>query len=202
MKLEERREDIVDVLAQCEAHWLVNRIPESRVDEMRDELHHHLREAVQDGKPVTAVIGDDVPAFAESWAREDRPSWPLHRRVTWFVHIVPFMAAVFGALMHLISWDLVVPVRWSEAALLLLTAGICGVSTARVRGLGKPWQAGWPVVVAASLLTAGAAWGLSELTTGQRNGIILLWPWYATVAAAVLAAALGWLGRTDRGGSL
>jgi len=70
------REDIVDVLAQCGFPWLVRRIPEQRVDEMRDELHQHLREATGEGKPVESVVGHDVLAFAESWARVDRSSWP------------------------------------------------------------------------------------------------------------------------------
>ena len=190
------RGDIVDVLAQCEAHWLVNRIPEARVDEMRDELHRHLREATGDGKTVESVVGDDVLAFAESWAEENRPAWPAYRRVAWFGDLFATMVAVFAALMHLLSWDLAVTLRWSEVALLLLTAGICGVSAARVRGLGSPWQASWPVVIAASLVIVGAAWGLSELTTGERNGVILVWSWRWTVAAAVLAVALGRLGRT------
>lgn len=195
------REDIVDVLAQCEAHWLVNRIPEARVDEMRDELHQHLREATRDGKTVESVVGDDVLMFAESWVQESRPAWPMYRRVAWFGDLFATMVAVFAVLMHLLWWDLAVPVRWSEAALLLVTGGICGVSAARVRGLGSAWQASWPVVIAASLLIAGAAWGLSELTTGQRNGVVLVWPWYWTAAAAALAVALGRIGDPVQEGS-
>lgn len=196
------REEIVDVLARCELHWRVGRISEPRVDEMRDEFHQHRREAVRDGKTVESVVGDDVvEAFAESWAREDRLPWPVYRQVTWFFHLVLVMVAVFAALMHLISWDLTVSVRWSEATLLLVTAGICGVSATRVRGIGKARQAGWPAVIAGSLLIAGAAWGLTEITTGERNGLVLVWPWYATVMVAILAFATGGLGETQPEGS-
>ena len=38
--------------------------------------------------------------------------------------------------------------------------------------------------------------GLSELTTGERNSVLLIWPWYATLAVAILALVLGRLGRT------
>lgn len=158
--------DIVDVLARCELHWGVSRTPEPRVEEMREELHQHLHEAVRDGKPVESVVDDDVLAFAESWAREDRPSWPMYRRVAWFGHLTLVMMSVVVTLMHPVPWDLAVPVGWSEAALLLLTAGV--------------------------------AWGLSELTSGERNGVILLWPWYATVVVAIPAFATGRLGEPER----
>ena len=195
------RGDIVDVLAQCELHWLVGRIPEGRASEMREELHQHLREATRDGKPVESVVGHDVLAFAESWARVDRPSWPVFRRVAWFGHMVVTMVVVFAALAHLLSWDLAVQVRWSGAVLLLVTVWTCVVLAAHIRGVGRPWQASWLMILAASLLTIGAAWGLSELTTGERDGVILVWPWYGTVSLAVFAFVLGWLGQAAPQGS-
>ena len=191
----------MDVLAQCELHWLAGRIPEGRVAEMREELHQHLREATGDGKPVESVVGDDVLAFAESWARVDRPSWPVFRRVAWFGYMVATMVVVFAALAHLLAWDLAAEVRWSGAVLLLVTVWTCVVSAAHVRGVGRPWQASWPVILAASLLTIGVAWGLSELTTGERDGVLLVWPWYGTISLAVFALVLGRLGRATPGGS-
>lgn len=97
------REDIVDVLAQCELHWSVRRMPESRVDEVRDELHLHLREATPNGKPVETVVGDDVLAFAESWARENCPHRPMRRRLAEFGYIATVMVAAFGTLLHLVK---------------------------------------------------------------------------------------------------
>ncbi len=185
------REDILNVLAQCEFHWAVRGIPEAKVDEMRDELHLHLLEATRDGKPVEAVVGDDVLAFAESWAREDRPSWPMRRRVAEFGYIVAVMVAVFAAVLHLVGWDLVVQVRRMEAVLLLLTALSCIITAAHIRDMGKPRrEAGWPVIIAASLGAVGVAWGLSLLTTGERNGVLLEWPWYANVATVIAALVL------------
>jgi len=35
--------EIVDVLAQCELHWLVGKTPETKVDGIRGEPHLHLR---------------------------------------------------------------------------------------------------------------------------------------------------------------
>ena len=195
MRLEEERTDIRDVLAQCELHWLVGRIPESKVDEMRDELHLHLREATRDGKPVGSVVGDDVFAFAESWAKEDRPLRPLGRRIAEFASIPAVLVAVFATLLHLTSWEFVVQVRWSVAVLLLVTVLCCVISVAHVRGIGRPWQVSWPVIVAVSLLTVGAGWALSELTTGERDGVVFLWPWYGTVAVAAVAVVLGRFGK-------
>ncbi len=50
---------------------------------------------------------------------------------------------------------------------------------------------GWFVIIAASLGTVGIAWGLSWLTTGERDGVLLEWPWYATTATVVAALVLG-----------
>lgn len=72
MKIRDR-EDILDVLAQCELHWHVRRIPDQKVDEMRDELHQHLREAARDGKPVETVVGEDVAACRDYWKRNGVP---------------------------------------------------------------------------------------------------------------------------------
>lgn len=195
------REEILDVLAQCEFHWHVRRIPEPRVDEMRDELHLHLREAARNGKPVGTVVGDDVPAFAESWAGENRPHWPMRQRIAESGYTVAVMVAVFAALLHLVGWDFVVQVGWVEAVLLLLTALSFIITAAHIRGIGRPGrEMGWPVVIAASLGSVGIAWGLSLLATGERNGMLLEWPWYATVATVVAALVLGRF-REKSGGS-
>ena len=190
MRIRER-EDIVNVLAQCELHWSVRRIPEARVDEMRDELHLHLREATRNGKPVETVVGCDVLAFAETWARENRSSWPVRQRVAEFGYTAVVMVAVFAGLLHLVRWDLEVQVRWVEAVLLLVTALSCIITATHIRGVGRPRrEAGWPIVIATSLGTVGIAWGLSLLTTGERNGVLLEWPWYATLICAVVACSV------------
>ena len=57
----------------CERYWKRTGVPRDAVESMRGELEAHLLEAAAAGRPVESVIGSDVEAFAEEWAREFRP---------------------------------------------------------------------------------------------------------------------------------
>ena len=66
---------------ECEALWAVSSIPQRRAREMRAELARHVREAARDGKPVEAVVGEDVTIFSLEWARENGPPRSLKGQV-------------------------------------------------------------------------------------------------------------------------
>ncbi|NNC75199.1 MAG: hypothetical protein HKN93_06770 [Acidimicrobiia bacterium] len=61
--------DISDILEACETYWSSTRVPTRAVGEMRGELESHLVEAAASGKSPEEVVGDDLAAFAEDWAR-------------------------------------------------------------------------------------------------------------------------------------
>lgn len=56
----------------CERYWRRTGVPRDAVEDMRGELEAHLLEAAAAGRPAVSVIGTDVEAFAEEWAREFR----------------------------------------------------------------------------------------------------------------------------------
>lgn len=64
--------EIARILADCERYWRQTRVPRQAVAEMRLELEQHLNEASAEGRSPAAVVGRDLPAFAESWASEYR----------------------------------------------------------------------------------------------------------------------------------
>lgn len=66
------------VAAECERYWRDAGVPHRAATEMRQELEAHLAAALADGRTVTDVLGEDVPAFAEAWAAEQlaRPGRP------------------------------------------------------------------------------------------------------------------------------
>lgn len=68
------------VLDRCERYWRETGVSDAAVTDMRRELESHLREAAAAGKSPAVVVGDDIPAFAESWAAEQRGP---RRRATW-----------------------------------------------------------------------------------------------------------------------
>jgi len=70
----------IESLADCERYWARTGIPGSAVVAMRAELESHLRQAAAEGKPPETVVGADLAAFAEAWAREEMsggtlPTW-------------------------------------------------------------------------------------------------------------------------------
>ena len=63
---------ITEVVERCEAYWSATHVPSKAVKEMKAELTSHLEEAASAGKTPEAVIGTDLNAFAEEWARTYR----------------------------------------------------------------------------------------------------------------------------------
>jgi hypothetical protein len=67
------------VVEDCVEYWRTTGVPRSAVAGMREELEQHLQDAVAAGKSVESVVGPDVLAFAEEWAREFRPAGAVPR---------------------------------------------------------------------------------------------------------------------------
>ena len=138
MSVKNQQEKVRDVLAMCEMHWLVNRIPEDKVLEMSGELEQHLREAMRDGKPVEAVVGPDEFAFAESWAEEARPSMSIGNRFVEFAYLLSTLAATGAAFYHVVEWTLSISVYWFAVLFLLVNAAYFSRPALKPTPRGEP----------------------------------------------------------------
>ncbi len=58
----------VSAIDEIERYWKAAGISRSTVADMRFELEQHLRDAEQDGRTLTDVLGKDPGDFAQSWA--------------------------------------------------------------------------------------------------------------------------------------
>ncbi len=67
---DQRRVD--EILDACTAYWKSTGVTAATAEDMRREIEPHLRQAVAEGKDPSVVVGDDVAAFAETWAAEWR----------------------------------------------------------------------------------------------------------------------------------
>jgi hypothetical protein len=68
-----RGDRVALAVEDCVDYWRRTGVPRSTVAGMREELEQHLLDAEAAGKSVESVVGPDVLAFAEEWAREYRP---------------------------------------------------------------------------------------------------------------------------------
>jgi membrane protein implicated in regulation of membrane protease activity len=59
---------VATIVADCEQYWRTTRVPPRAIEEMTVELETHLREAEAANKRPETVVGNDLTAFAESWA--------------------------------------------------------------------------------------------------------------------------------------
>jgi hypothetical protein len=91
----------------CKLQWELHGMEPASVLEMQQELNAHLDDALADGKSPQDVVGDDVAAFAVSWAKARRPLlYRLHRV------ILDVLSAAVGLLAyaHLRRWSTEAPV--------------------------------------------------------------------------------------------
>ncbi|MBT2441999.1 hypothetical protein J7E93_18185 [Streptomyces sp. ISL-36] len=140
------------VLAVCRSNWEYRGIDDTSVREMLDELTAHLEDAAAAGRSPKDVVGEDVTAFAASWARA---RMPLHRRVLRMTAMVSFMAGVLLLFSHLTRWTTGVEVTPGRLAFWL------GIAVATVvlelrrgsLGLGKGWLVALVVGLPVALLT-------------------------------------------------
>jgi hypothetical protein len=106
-----RTPEVERVVRSCERYWKRTGVPRGRIAEMRAELETHLHEAAGEGKSMDSVVGSDVTAFAEGWAREFRPPMVMSRRRAWGPALLAFLAGMFTL------WaSLSIPVSFSGGA--------------------------------------------------------------------------------------
>ncbi|HHC09273.1 MAG TPA: hypothetical protein ENK55_11240 [Actinobacteria bacterium] len=74
--------DVDRIVEECDRYWRGSGVPADAVAEMRAELHSHLVEAAAAGKTPDDVVGPDLAAFAETWARTYRGPVDLRRSET------------------------------------------------------------------------------------------------------------------------
>lgn len=64
----EKADVVATIVADCEQYWRATRVPPEAIADMKVELETHLREAEAANKRPETVVGNDLTAFAESWA--------------------------------------------------------------------------------------------------------------------------------------
>jgi len=103
------RDSISATAADCERYWRAAGIGRRTAGDMRRELEGHLNQALDDGRTITDVVGEDPSEFAAAWAAEqlrrgaeDLPSWSAVMRqkrrfgaTDWFA--ITAIAAVIAA---------------------------------------------------------------------------------------------------------
>jgi DNA-binding ferritin-like protein (Dps family) len=211
----ERREDgprtddpegeILEAVLDCRWQWSAKGVPEGEIEEMSEELEQHLREATRDGRPVSAVVGPDVSAFArrraeESGATVDPSPETLKDRLLGWVLSFSACATVLAAFFHVLEWTLYVPVAWVAGMyLLLLTMWFLGDPIERLLVVARRWQrTPWKSMLAAGALTmalvaVSSVFAFFFMVVGPR--LPFQWPWYATIASALIAflVVLNWV---------
>lgn len=199
MRTEGQRQEerIRDALDMCEIHWITTEVPVEKIEEMRDELWEHLREAVRDGKTVESVVGDNPVFFAEEWAAPVRPPKPLLWKVSGWVSVNLSYAAFLLVVGHVWHWSPDFPVTpflyLNAIGMMLLTSLAFGMGPPMSAGLrfeGTPFRqallvGGLTALAAAAVVGVNVAvnlavggWGVSPLYH---------WSWPATLIVVVVA---------------
>jgi hypothetical protein len=81
-------------------YWYRAGVPRRTRRAMTEELRAHLLEAVDEGRRIDDVVGDDLAAFASEWAQAERPR-PL---LDVFLQLVAMATLLPGALALLNPW--------------------------------------------------------------------------------------------------
>ncbi|MFG2872525.1 hypothetical protein [Streptomyces sp. NPDC048338] len=144
------------ILAVCRSNWEYRGIDDAAVREMLAELAAHLEDAAAAGRAPRDVVGDDVPAFAASWARARRP---LYRRALRMAALIPLVAGVLLLFVHLRRWSPAVDVTPGSLAFWAALAAATVLLELRrgSLGLGRTWVVGLVVGLPAAVLTERVA---------------------------------------------
>jgi DNA-binding ferritin-like protein (Dps family) len=162
----------------CKAQWELRGIEPAAVLEMHQELSAHLDDALADGKSPTDVVGDDVQAFAASWARARKPRSHRLYRLTLDVSSLAVLLLAFA---HLRRWSTQVPVL--PGLVLSFAVGIIVlVLVERRRGDLGFWKGSLLFVV---FSLAGLA--LNDLVF--REAVLMTMPLWFTAPATLLVIA-------------
>lgn len=193
----EQAPETLDVLLDCELHWLKMRISQQKVEEMGDELQKYIGEAAEDGRSIDSVIGLDVEAFAEAWAEgsgagPDFSPEPAKYKLQGWVLSVTACSAILAGIYHVLDWTLYVPVAWiSGCYLFLLGLSFLGELLDNVVETAKSWRyTPWKSMLAAvglvlMLVAVSVLGAIFFMYVGPL--IPFVWPWYATIVSATVA---------------
>ena len=187
------------IVEDCISHWRKGfGIPGARAKEMGEEVRQHLEAALEDGKSVESVVGDDVEAFAESWAEEADVKRSTGDLAIIIVFAIFAFSALTAGLAHLYRWSLEVPLFWFPLVLLILLGfWLTRWSIAKLRApqTKRAWKHGLAAISGSLLISVmGSGIFLTSIIWEQIPALSdLLWPWYATVGVTVVAAATTFL---------
>ena len=194
------RDGIEAMLDECEALWAVSNIPQRRAQEMRTELAQHVREATQDGKPVEAVVGEDVTIFALEWARENGPPRsPKGELIDWLLTLL-LTTTMVAVAHHLVTLSGSFGFYWYTLALIavpMLGAGLLlspGVFASLI-SVKPRWKREVVGLLVLATVT-GVPVAISAFTGGGIGGPLLEWPWLATLLVGISAVGL-WILKDD-----
>ncbi len=185
---------------RVKGYWYRAGVPWSVRRRRAEELHTHLVAAVEEGRRVRDVVGDDVAAFAAEWAAAERRR-PVIEAALYIVGVLtgaPGLLALVGPLMpgqHRTGFTLeaatflgalllfliaLMLLRWQRGRLTTRGAAAIGIAIvvgyAVVLGVGQAWARANPAFLE---LTPTAAWALVAVGTAA-------------------AAASAWVRRADR----
>lgn len=197
---DDREKQVVEVLLACRWQWTKMRMPQDGIEDMTELLEQHIEDATRDGKPVEAVVGPDVEAFAEAWAEdsgiEPEPAEePLRHRVQGWVLSVSSFATISATFVHLTEWTLFVPVAWILGIyLFVLSIWFFGERIDEQVQSAKHWRyTPWKSLLAASIVVlamVGVSVVLALFFMVVGPMFPFDWPWYATVASALVACSV------------
>ena len=190
MRTRSNDEQIARIVYECELYWVRTGIPRRKVNDMLSELERHLREADEDGKPVEAVVGEDVKPLAEAWAEENRPPREFGKRLLIFATYFAISIPVFATFTHLwyrtlsfgVDLSLLLPI-WTLA--FGLSANLFHTLT-MIEHLKPRWK-GRLAVVVMSLVTVLVPLGVIALAFGNPYATLFDWSWFATLVSALVA---------------
>ena len=189
----------MNAVADCEFYWRKMRIPGDQVEDMSRDLDEHFGQAVKEGRSVRSVVGDDVEAFARAWAEEygaepDFSPEPIAHVVQGWVLSFSACASILAGIYHLLEWSLYVPVAWILGVYLFVVAAWFGQPVADLAERTKSWRySPWKSMLAAGglvvlIAAVSVVMALFFVVVGPR--IPFEWPWYATVACALVACSI------------
>ncbi len=194
------RGGIEAMLDECEALWAVSNIPQRRAQEMRAELPQHVRDATRDGKPVEAVVGEDVTIFALEWARENGPPRSLEGELIDWLLTFLLATTMVAVTHHLVTLSVSFGFYWYTLALItvpMLGAGL--LISPGVFAFLIPVKPRWKRELLGFLALAtviGVPIAISAFTGAGIGGPLFEWPWLATLLVGVSAVGL-WILKDD-----
>ncbi|WP_029423415.1 hypothetical protein [Alicyclobacillus macrosporangiidus] len=191
--------DPVDaVLTDCIVYWVLKGLPRRRIDEMAAELRHHLTVAVQDGKSLEAVVGRDLGAFAEEWARATGEPTNMRDVLTRWGTILSTGLVVVLLEAIVVARSLTVPIYWGTVLLYLILVGVVVVLMATPMSprlwLEKAPGARLTVIVGLAAMIVLSVCTYSLTTVLSRSPLFRLSP-PATVALLMGAGVACWIAR-------